>query len=300
MARQPLRAPHIGRYRFLLYNAAELTGGVCMAELRFDSHNAIFYLHTQPARDGAPTFVFVNALTGSTDHWEAKVAPGLRERGFGTLSYNFRGQEKSPFGRDVALTNSLIVDDLVRLTGEIEPASPILTGLSIGGLYAAQAYSKGAAARGIVLLNTLREINPRIAWINEALPHYVATGGAALFMGLMMPLLTNPEFASSARANYLNGPYAPLDPQHGHANLMRNSVATNWDFPWASLDLPVLSITGLHDRVFRDPDVIDRLYATLPDARREDWDNAGHLLPLERPERLAESLAKFGREIEQQ
>lgn len=60
----------------------------------------------------------------------------------------------------------------------------------------------------------------------------------------------------------------------------------------------MLSIIGRHDRVFRDPEVIHRLFVLLPDARREDWDNAGHLLPLERPGRLIESLSKFGREIE--
>jgi pimeloyl-ACP methyl ester carboxylesterase len=254
-----------------------------MAELQFDGENALFYLHTRPESDEAPTFVFVNALTGSTDHWEQVVAPSLRNQGFGTLSYNFRGQEKSRFAPQIDLTNSLIVDDLCTLINKVSPARPILTGLSIGGLYAAQARARGAPAIGLVLLNTLREINPRIAWINDALPHYVATGGASLFMGLMMPLLTNPEFAATVRANYLNGPYAPLDPKHGHANLMRNSVATDWGFDWSSLDLPVLTITGLHDRVFRDPEVIDRLYALLPDARREEWDNAGHLLPLERP-----------------
>lgn len=268
-----------------------------MAELRFDTDNSIYYLHATPAREGAPTFVFVNALTGSTEHWEAAVAPGLRQQGFGTLSYNFRGQDKSSFGQGLELTNAVIVDDLVRLLKEIKPGRPILTGLSIGGLFAAQSIMNGAAASGIVLLNTLREINPRIAWINDALPHYVATGGAALFMGLMMPLLTNPEFAASARPNFLTGPYAPLDPAHGHANLMRNSVETDWNFPWGSLDLPVLSITGLHDRVFRDPEVIDRLFALLPDARREEWEDAGHLLPLERPEKLVDSLAKFGTEI---
>ena len=271
-----------------------------MADLLIDSGNSIFFLHSPPTRDGAPTFVFINALTGSTDHWEAIVAPELRSRGFGTLSYNFRGQDKSPFSKGLELTNELIVDDLIRVLDEVAPKTPLLTGLSIGGLYAAQAFARGAGARGIVFLNTLREINPRIAWINDALPHYVAMGGAPLFMGLMMPLLTNPEFAASVRPNFLNGPYDPLDATHGHANLMRNSVDTDWDFPWASLDIPVLSITGLHDRVFRDPEVIDRLYSKLPDARREDWDNAGHLLPLERPERLAESLAKFGTEIERQ
>jgi 3-oxoadipate enol-lactonase len=271
-----------------------------MTDLRIDSNNSIFYLHSRPMREGAPTFVFVNALTGSTDHWETRVAPILRNRGLGTLSYNFRGQDKSPFNQEIELTNTQIVDDLIYLLSEIGPSTPILTGLSIGGLYASQAYAKGAAASGIVLLNTLREINPRIAWINDALPHYVANGGAALFMGLMMPLLTNPEFAAGVRPDFLSGPYSPLDPRHGHANLMRYSVETDWDFQWTSLDLPVLSITGLHDRVFRDPEVIDRLFSQLPDARREDWGNAGHLLPIERPERLAESLARFGTEIEQQ
>lgn len=269
-----------------------------MAEIRLGKSNSLFYLHSPGSRKGAPTFVFVNALTGNTDHWEAVVAPALRAEGFGTLSYNFRGQDRSEFSPETELTNALIVDDLIHLVRTLNPAQPILTGLSIGGLYAAQARARGAPAAGLVLLNTLREINPRIAWINDALPHYVATGGAALFMGLMMPLLSNPEFAASVRGNFLNGPYEPLDPAHGHANLMRNSVDTDWAFDWASLKLPVLSITGLQDRVFRDPEVIDRLFALLPDARREDWQDAGHLLPLERPELLAESLARFGREVE--
>lgn len=268
-----------------------------MAKLQFDGRNSLFYLHSPPKENNAPTFIFVNALTGSTDHWERVVAPALRANGFGTLSYNFRGQDKSSFSPEIELTNSFIVNDLASLIEELRPSRPILTGLSIGGLFAAQAYIRHRQAVGLVLLNTLREINPRIAWINDALPHYVAIGGAALFMGLIMPLLTNPDFAAEVREGYLTGPYLPLDSAHGHSNLMRNSVDTDWNFDWASLDLPVLSITGLHDRVFRDPEVIDRLYSLLPDARREDWDDAGHLLPLERPERLAESLNRFGREV---
>ena len=67
---------------------------------------------------------------------------------------------------------------------------------------------------------------------------------------------------------------------------------------YAQLILPTLVITGLQDRVFLDIDVVERLYATLPDARREDWPDTGHLLPLERPERLAESLVRFGNDIE--
>lgn len=269
-----------------------------MSHLEIAADNSLFYLHTAPTRANAPTFVFVNALTGSTDAWEAVVAPSLRAEGFGTLSYNFRGQADSPFTADMDLTNEVIVDDLAHLMREIQPARAILVGLSVGGLYAAQAIAKGADAEALVLLNTLRRIGPRIAWINDALPKLVAEGGVQMFLDALFPLLVNPEFAAAARPNFLKGGYAPLDPAHGHMNLMRNSPATAWDFDWSSLSLPVLSITGEHDRVFRDADVIEELYATLPDARREDWDDCGHLIPNERPEKLAAALIAFGREIE--
>lgn len=269
-----------------------------MPQHRIDDRNSLFHLHETPTRPGAPTFVFVNALTGSTDHWEAAVAPKVRDAGFGTLSYNFRGQTDSAFSPDMELTNEVIVDDIVTLVEALNPEKPILVGLSIGGLFAAQARAKGVEAAGLVFLNTLRKIGPRIAWVNDALPQIVAVGGVQMFMDCLFPMIVNPEFAEKARPNFLKGGYAPLPAEHGHMNLMRNSPSADWDFDWASLDLPILSITGEHDRVFRDAAVIDELYAALPDAEREDWSDCGHMVPVERPDRLAESLVRFGRRIE--
>lgn len=258
----------------------------------------LFHLHARPDRAGAPTFVFVNALTGATDAWEAAVAPALRAQGFGTLSWNFRGQTGSPFTPGTELTDALITGDLRHLLDDLRPERPILVGLSVGGLYAARAVLAGSHAAGLVLLNTLREIGPRIAWINDALPALVAHGGVSLFLDALLPLLVNAEFAATVRPDFLRGSYAPLDPAHGHMNLMRNSVTTDWDLPWGSLRLPVQIVTGLQDRVFLDVGVVDRLCALVPDARREDWADCGHLVPQERPERLAALLARFGREIE--
>ena len=255
---------------------------------------ALGWRRAAPGRAGAPSFVFVNALTGTTEHWEAAVAPALRDRGFGTLSYDLRGQARSPFAPKLALTPDLIVADLRRLLGAVAPERPILAGLSIGGLFAAQAVLGGAGARGLVLMNTLREIGPRIAWVNAAMPRLAAHGGVPLFMDAMLPLLTGPAFTAAARP----GEYAPLPPEHGHMNLMRHASAADWAVDWSRLDLPVLSITGHQDRVFLDAEVVDRLFATLPHARREDWPEIGHLLPLEAPERLAESLARFGEALE--
>ncbi|MEM7057876.1 MAG: alpha/beta fold hydrolase [Pseudomonadota bacterium] len=268
-----------------------------MAMLSFDDQNALFYLHTPPARDHAPTFVFVNALTGTTDHWEAEVAPALRDQGFGTLTYNFRGQAESTYKAGLELTPAVIVEDIVRLCAEVKPAKPVLVGLSIGGLFAAQAIRDGVDAAGLVYLNTLREIGPRIAWVNESLGMFASKTGVGVMMAATFPMLVNPEFLENAKPNMLPFQLSPLPDDHPHANLMRNSSAADWAFPWDSLTLPTLNITGHCDRVFLDVDVVDKWCSRMADVRRLDWDDCGHLIPLERPDRLAEALAEFGAEL---
>ena len=262
-----------------------------------DDRNGIYYEHQAPETKKTVTFVFVNALTGNTQAWEAEVAPGLRGLGYGTLSYNFRGQDNSPFSPDTELTPELIVEDLCALLKDQNLQNIVLVGLSIGGLFAAQAWLKRAEIKGLVLLNTLREIGPRISWINDAMPQVVAAGGVPLFLDVIFPLLVNQEFSEKVRDNFLKGNYQPLPVEHGHANLMKHSVKADWNLPYEKLTIPTLVITGLQDRVFLDQDVVARLYARLPDARAEIWDDAGHLLPLERPQKLIESLDNFGKEL---
>ena len=64
--------------------------------------------------------------------------------------------------------------------------------------------------------------------------------------------------------------------------------ATSWDVDWSKLALPVLSMTGLQDRVFYDADIVNELYATLPNARRVDLADAGHMVPAETPDALVD------------
>ncbi len=243
---------------------------------------------------------FVNALTGSTAMWEAEIAPALRDAGYGTLAYNFRGQADSPFTSDSELDQALIVDDLRRLLAEIAPPHPVLVGLSIGGLFAAGAYLEGAAATGLVLINTLRRAGPRLEWINAATLRAAQVGGLRLLMDINMPLLVNAERLEQIRGDFLTeAPYEPLDPGHGHYNLLANSTRADWDLPYERLDLPTLVMTGLQDRVFFDRDDVEALYARLPRARRTELRNAGHLIPVERPGLTIEALLDFGRWLEE-
>ena len=268
-----------------------------MAMFELSPQDRLFYEQTAPQILGAPTFVFVNALTGNLMAWESRIAPVLREKGFGALSFNFRGQEGSNFAPGTALTPELMLQDLKKLLAEKAPRRPILVGLSFGGLLAAKAYLSGSKAAGLVLINTLREKNPRLDWIAEAMPRLMARGGASLYLDAMLPLLAGPDFLSGARNFYLKGDYEPLDDAQGHACLAREAVQTDWSLEYEKLDLPVLVITGLHDRVFLDRGAVNKLFSKLPNAEAEAWEDAGHLAPQERPDRLIASLERFAARV---
>lgn len=272
-----------------------------MALLEMGPRDALYYEHTAPANDRASTFVFFNALTGDTTAWEGVIAQRLREKGHGTLCYNFRGQANSPFSPELNLSADLIVEDAKWLLSELKPKNPIFVGLSIGGLFAAQAWLKDSEARGMVLINTLRTDGPRLKWIGDALVRAVEVGGLDLFRDLFLPLLMNDTWLKENRGAFLKDKpsYPPLAPDTGHYKLLAEAGRTaDWDIPYERLDLPVLVITGLQDHVFLEPRVVDELFKRLPRAQRYDMPDAGHLIPGEQPEALSEKLILFAKEVE--
>ena len=264
-----------------------------MARLELGPTDSLHYEYDAP-RDGAATFVFVNALTGNTAVWQTQVGPALREAGFGTLAYNMRGQQDSALAPDGAIGEAQIVDDLRRLLGHVAPPRPVLVGLSIGGLFAARAILGGAAAEGLVLINTLRRPSARLDWINQAMVRAAAVGGQALVLDLYLPLLVNEDRLASMRDVWIEElAYEPLTPQDGHMKLLMAGASSDWDLPYEALDLPVLVLTGLRDGLFLVPDDVEALAARMPKARHVEIADAGHLIPAERPERLVQALLDF-------
>ena len=236
-----------------------------MTLLDLGNDESLFYLYT-PSTNRKPTVVFVNALVGSTEMWEGFIGQTLRKQDFGTLSYNFRGQPDSKFHLATELTPKLIVDDLLKLLDCVKPHRPVLVGLSIGGLFAAQAIQQGVLAEGLILINTLRKPSQRLDWINES---------------------TSRAFA------LLDDDYSVTAEQDGHMNLMRNAVSADWNFPWQNLKLPVLVMTGEHDRVFLVKEDVLRLSEQISNANMVNFADAGHMIPMERPEKFTNELYSF-------
>ena len=271
-----------------------------MPDFELGPQDCLYYEYEAPKADSGFTFIFFNALTGDTNNWETVIGPRLREAGHGTLAYNLRGQIKSKFSPGLKLDVDLIVNDAKQLLAEIKPPRSIMVGLSIGGLFAARAWLKGAEALGLVLINTLRRDGPRLRWIGDALVRAAEVGGLDLFRDLFLPLLMNEEWLATNRSNFLNPEpeYAALSPESGHYKLLAEAGReADWDLPYERLDLPVLVITGLQDHVFLEPDVVDDLFSRLPRGRRVDIVDAGHLIPAERPEALVDSLLSFTKEV---
>jgi pimeloyl-ACP methyl ester carboxylesterase len=101
---------------------------------------------------------------------------------------------------------------------------------------------------------------------------------------------------SDNRENFLksDASYEPLDRASGPYKLLSEAGrSADWDVPYEKIDVPVLVVTGLQDHVFREPDAIEELFSRLHGGHKIDFADAGHLIPAERPEKLADTIMSF-------
>ncbi len=266
-----------------------------MAILEIDEKNALFYEFSPPASPDGKTFVFINPITGDCSLWQGQIGPALRAQGHGTLVYNFRGQANSPFDTNIALDDTLITADLIRLVEALKVENVILVGLSIGGLYAIRAFENGYRPAGIVLINTLRKMSPRIDWMNKVCVRFMKEGGPTLLRDAASHVITSEALHATMIEDVFGteAGYQGLTEDEGFMNLVTYMAATSWDMDLTEMDIPVLVTTGYQDRVFYNARDVDDLFAELPQGIRLDMPQAGHMIPAERPKDLTLALMGF-------
>ena len=268
-----------------------------MSFLKIDDKNEIYYEYIEP-KDNGLTFMFVNALTGSTTTWNNEIGKKIIDQGSGYLAYNFRGQDNSKFDEKIDLNTDIIVSDLCLLIEKLKLANIILVGLSIGGLYATLALEKGIKVLGLVLINTLRKNNLRLNWINETMVNVASYGGTSLLMDFNMPVIASPSFLEKMKPNALNPKnYEGLDKNSGIFKLMKGSLTANWDIDWSRIDVPVLIMTGHYDKVFRIPNDIDEIANSIKKIERIEFTDCGHLIPIEKPNLFADHIIRFAKKL---
>ncbi|MBW4709738.1 alpha/beta hydrolase [Roseobacter sp. YSTF-M11] len=261
--------------------------------IEIDGENAIHVIHTSP-RDGRATFVFLNSMGASTAVWEDRIAPLLRTKGFGTLSFDYRGQGRSRYGAAARLDPDEIISDIGFTLTRVQPVNPILVGLSIGGLFAVRSWLNGAAADAMVLVNTLRKPGAQVDWINALEARLIAMGGMPLVLDVLRPVLSGCDQLEILRPSHLPAEgYTPWPPEHPRRRLAEGVHMADWGVPWARLSIPTLVLTGLHDRLFRIQNDVDDILALIPDVQTVVYPDGGHSLHAEHPQRFVDDLVAF-------
>ena len=166
--------------------------------------------------------------------------------------------------------------------------------MSVGGLFAAQAIQNGVQAEGLVLINTLRKPGLRLDWINKSTFRAFKAGGRELLLGLMAPMSFGPSKLAEMRCEALKeDKYKITAEKDGHLNLMRNAVLADRNFPWHDLDIAIVVMTSLHDRVFFVNQDFLELSALMPNMKRINFEDAGHMIPIEQPKQFTDERVIF-------
>ncbi|MEM7632074.1 MAG: 3-oxoadipate enol-lactonase [Pseudomonadota bacterium] len=253
------------------------------------SDTALNY-RTEGPEDGPPV-VFVNSLGTDYRLWD-KLLP-LLPGGLRLIRYDKRGHGLSncptpPF------TMGALVHDLEQLLDHLEVKGAVIVGCSIGGMIAqGLAVKRLDQVRAMVLSNTGAKIGTTEMWADRIAA--VEAGGiealadATLERWFSNAFRATPEL-SAWRAMLTRTPAA------GYIGC--SSAIANTDFytTTASLTLPTLGIAGSEDGS-TPPDLVRETVALVKGAQFELIRGAGHLPMVEAPDRFAEILTSFLRDI---
>jgi len=88
-----------------------------------------------------------------------------------------------------------------------------------------------------------------------------------------------------------------MDKNSGIYNLLSHMGQADWNLPYEKLDCPVLVVTGPHDRIFYDKEVIEELSARIPKVQKVEIPDAAHMLPAECGPEFSDVLLDFAKSL---
>jgi pimeloyl-ACP methyl ester carboxylesterase len=248
------------------------------------------------------TFVLVHGWTNDRRIW-APVARLLVERGHRVVLYDQRGHGASRAGSD-GLTIETLGRDMAAVLEHLDIRDAIVAGHSMGGM-AAQTFA-------IEHPDVLSERVAAVALVSTASSELGMPGP----IGLLAPLVLGSSLTSKLVSNSRLGPFlvrgtmgrkatrtnlrvmqdtfAATEPS-ARAAFYRAIAAMDLSEGLADVDVPVLVISGARDGLVAHANA-RRLVDVIDGARFEAVPDAGHMLPLENPDLLADLLERLAEE----
>lgn len=271
--------------------------------------------------DASVTVVMLHGWTLDSRLWRHQIAdlPGRAGVPVRAITYDARGHGRSGAARRDAACLEQLADDLRSVLAELAGDSRVvLVGHSMGGMtvleYAAR-HSADFAARvaGVVLVSTTAEgtrhtrygLGVGAAYLvrgaEMAIAQVLAYGGAwrphrvvlpALGPALTWLLFGQPTGADALRLTVAMVGNTPLASIGG----FRPSIGrhTRIDALHTMAPVPVTVMVGSLDRL-TPPACAASIVEALPHARHVVAPDAGHMLPLERPDLVTDAIAELAR-----
>jgi pimeloyl-ACP methyl ester carboxylesterase len=192
------------------------------------------------------------------------------------------------------------VGELEHAMDELGVPSAHLVGVSMGGMIAMRwALAHPDRVRSLALLSTSADAEPR-AWLHKAMTQAVRFAGRPATK-LLLPYATRRMFSPQAReeepaVDEWRRRIATMEPDRlhraGQAVFDREPILDRLD----AIDAPALVLVGEEDEAVATEQ--GRRIADALDAEHEVVPDAGHVLPIEAPETVADELVHFLRRAE--
>ncbi len=259
-------------------------------------------LTVTPAKPG-PLVLFLHGIGGARGNWNrqlAAVAPHAR-----AAALDLRGYGDSTLGFAQSTVDDHC-DDILRVMQALGADKLVLAGLSYGAWIATSfAMRHPERLAGLVLsggCTGMSEAGPdeRAAFrLSREVP-LNAGQTPADFAPAVVRVLAGPNASGATKAELLASMSAIPTDTYRDALLCFTNPLERFDF--ARLTLPVLMMTGQHDRLAPPAEiraVAGRITdsARLPDVQFEEIADAGHLCNLEQPQAYNRALAAFVRRV---
>ena len=248
------------------------------------------------ADDGGRTFVLVHGWTNDRRIW-APVGRLLVERGHRVVLYDQRGHGSSVAGSD-GLTIESIGADMAAVLEHVDARDAIVAGHSMGGM-AAQAFAikhpdvlaeriaavalVSTACSDLAMSGPAHTLAPRVlgsSRINRFVSH------PRLGPVLMRGTLGRTATLTNLRA--MQDTFSATEPA-SRAAFYEAMAEMDLREGLAGVDVPVVVVSGTRDTLVAHSNS-RRLAEAIDGARFEAVRDAGHMLPLETPEVLADLL----------
>lgn len=257
--------------------------------MKFACVNSVTLQYKLDGQDAASPLVFINSPGTDLRIWDSVIPTFAHD--FTILRYDQRGHGLSdaPPGPYSIRTLSNDLDTLMKLLGLNHP---VLVGISVGGMIALDyTLQHPDSPRALVLCDTAAQIGTVDGWDTRI--EGIRSRGMQAMARELAPRWFAPDFRQRRPDDYqgcLN--MLARMPDEGYIATCEALRDADLQDVVGSIQVPALVLCGAGD-IATPPDSARALAASLPNARFELIQDAGHLTCVEQPDVVATAISHF-------